>query len=169
MARWILWLAGVGCAASLASAPAAAAPTQSATVKASVVKPLVLTWMQDFTLGDILLKPGTWTGATVSLSRTGAFSCPNSNVTCSGIVRVARYQVTGSNNQIVRVSAPNVTLINQSDSSKRLTLTVDNPGTVTIPNSGQPGVIFGLGGSIVLASTTAEGVYAGTFNVTVDY
>jgi hypothetical protein len=157
------------CAASLASAPAAAAPSQSAIVKASVVKPLVLTWVQDFTLGDILLKPGTWTGATVSLSRTGTFSCANANVTCSGTVRVAKYQVTGSNNQIVRISAPNVTLINQSDSSKRLTLTVDNPGTVTIPNSGQPGVTFALGGSIALASTTAEGVYAGTFNVTVDY
>jgi hypothetical protein len=30
-------------------------------------------------------------------------------------------------------------------------------------------VTFALGGSIALASTTAEGVYAGTFNVTVDY
>ena len=157
------------CAASFAVAPAHAAPSQSATVKANVVKPLVLTWVQDFSLGDIVLKPGTWSGATVSLSRTGTFSCTNPNTTCSGLRQVARYRVTGSNNQVVRISAPAITLVNQSDSSKTLTLTIDNPGTITMPNSGQPGVAFALGGSINLSSTTADGVYAGTFNVTVDY
>jgi hypothetical protein len=70
---------------------------------------------------------------------------------------------------VIRISAPSVTLTNQSDSSKRLTLTVDSPGTITMPNSGQQGVIFALGGSINVSSTTADGVYAGTFNVTVDY
>ena len=155
--------------AAIAAAPAAAAPSQSATVKASVVKPLILTWEQDLRLGDILLKPGTWSGATVSISRAGAFSCTNANTTCSGLRQVARYRVVGSNNQVVRISAPSITLVNQSDSSKTLVLTVDSPGSVTMPNSGQQGVAFTLGGSIILNSTTAEGVYAGTFNVTVDY
>ena len=156
-------------AALCAATPAVAAPTQSATVKASVVKPLVLTWEQDLKLGDILLKPGNWSGATVSISRAGVFNCANANTSCSGIRQVARYVVAGSNNQIVRISAPNITLVNQSDSTKTLILTVDSPGTITLPNSGQPGVPFSLGGSINLNSTTAEGVYAGTFNVTVDY
>ena len=156
-------------AAVIAAAPALGAPSQNATVKANVVKPLVLTWVQDFSLGTIALKPGTWSNATVSLSRTGAFTCTNPNVTCSGAVTLARYRVVGSNNQVVRISAPNVTLVNQSDSSKQLTLTVDRPATITMPNSGQQGVVFALGGSINLSSTTADGVYAGTFNVTVDY
>ena len=156
-------------AALCAATPAVAAPTQSATVKASVVKPLVLTWEQDLKLGDILLKPGSWAGATVSISRAGVFNCSNANTSCSGVRQVARYFVAGSNNQIVRISAPNITLVNQSDSTKTLILTVDSPGTITLPNSGQPGVAFSLGGSINLNSTTAEGVYAGTFNVTVDY
>ena len=168
MARWILRIGMMLCTVSFA-APAAAAPSQSATVKATVIKPLVLTWVQDFSLGDIVLKPGTWSGATVSLSRTGVFSCSNPNTTCSGLRQVAQYRVVGSNNQVVRISAPPVTLINQSDSSKSLTLTVDGPGTVTMPNSGQQGVVFALGGSINLSSATADGVYAGTFNVTVDY
>lgn len=156
-------------AAAIAAVPAAAAPSQNATVKANVVKPLVLTWEQDLRLGDILLKPGTWSGATVSISRAGIFSCANANTTCSGMRQVARYRVTGSNNQVVRISAPSITLVNQSDSSKTLTLAVDSPGSVTMPNSGQQGVTFALGGSITVNSTTAEGVYAGTFNVTVDY
>ena len=154
---------------AFAAAPAVAAPSQSATVKASVVKPLVLTWEQNLSLGNILLKPGTWSGATVSISRTGTFSCTNANTTCSGAVAVARYRVVGSNNQVVRISVPNVTLVNQSDSTKTLTLTVDSPGTITMPNSGQQGVAFSLGGSINVSSATADGVYAGTFNVTVDY
>ena len=155
--------------AILAAAPAHGAPSQSATVKASVVKPLVLSWVQDLSLGTIALKPGAWTNATVSLSRTGLFNCSSPNVTCSGPVTVARYRVVGSNNQVVRISAPNVTLVNQSDSSKQLTLTVDRPATITMPNSGQQGVVFDLGGSINVSSSTADGVYAGTFNVTVDY
>ncbi|HET7709155.1 MAG TPA: DUF4402 domain-containing protein [Sphingomicrobium sp.] len=163
------WLAVALCAAMLAAAPADAAPSQSATVKANVVKPLVLTWVQDLSLGTIALKPGSWSNATVSISRTGVFTCANPNVTCSGAVTVARYRVVGSNNQAVRISAPNVTLVNQSDSSKQLTLTVDRPATITMPNSGQQGVVLSLGGSINLSSTTADGVYAGTFNVTVDY
>jgi hypothetical protein len=169
LACWMLRIGALLSVLATLAEPASAAPTQSAAVKASVVKPLVLTWVQDLTLGNILLKPGTWAGAPVSISRAGTFSCANPNTTCSGTVQVARYRVIGSNNQVVRISAPPVTLVNQSDSSKRLTMTVDGPSTVTMPNSGQQGVLISLGGSINLSSTTADGVYAGTFNVTVDY
>lgn len=169
MTGWVLRIGTMLWVLATFAAPASAAPTQSAAVKANVVKPLVLTWVQDLSLGNILLKPGTWSGATVSISRTGAVSCTDPNTTCSGTMQVARYRMIGSNNQVVRISAPSVTLVNQSDSSKSLTMTVDSPGTITLPNSGQQGVIFSLGGSIDLASDTAEGVYAGTFNVTVDY
>jgi hypothetical protein len=82
---------------------------------------------------------------------------------------VATYNVTGSTNQTARVTAPNVTLVNQNDPTKTLTLVVDSPGTVTIPNAGKKGVDFSLGGAIVLSSSTAGGTYSGTFNVTVDY
>jgi hypothetical protein len=152
-----------------AAAPARAAPGTVATVNATVVKPLTLTWLQDLDLGTIVLSNGTWAGATVGISRAGAFSCSSANVTCSGATKVAKYNVTGTNGQIVRISAPNVTLVNQSDPTKSLTLVVDNPGSVTMPNSGNKGVDFPLGGSIALSSSTAGGVYAGTFNVTVDY
>ncbi|HKX92724.1 MAG TPA: DUF4402 domain-containing protein [Sphingomicrobium sp.] len=155
-------------AAALAAAPAHAA-NKSAAVSAKVVKPLTLKWVQNLDLGTIVLGPGTWSNATVGITRTGLFSCANSNVTCSGTTQVATYNVAGSNNQTARISAPNVTLVNQNDPSKTLTLVVDNPGTVFIPNSGNPGVNFSLGGSITLSSSTAGGVYVGTFNVTVDY
>jgi hypothetical protein len=95
--------------------------------------------------------------------------CTNANLVCSGATIVAQYNLQGSNQQTVRISAPNVTLTNQSDSSRTLTLVTDAPATVYLTNSGAPGVNFSIGGSITLNSTTAAGTYVGTFNVTVDY
>ena len=156
----------------LLAAPAAAAPTSAtvnATVKASVVKPLTLTALQDLDLGTIVLGGGTWSGATVSISRTGVFSCANANTTCSGVRQVANYRVSGTNKQTVQITAPNATLVNQSDSTKTVTMVMDAPASVALPNSGNPGVNFSVGGSITLSSATAGGQYAGTMNITVDY
>jgi hypothetical protein len=60
-------------------------------------------------------------------------------------------------------------MVNQADPTQTLTLAVDNPGQVTLTSSGEPGVTFGIGGSVTLSSTTPTGNYSGTFNVTVDY
>jgi Domain of unknown function (DUF4402) len=155
--------------AALAAAAPAHAANKIAPVSANVVKPLILSWLQNLDLGTIVLGPGTWAGATVAITRAGAFSCVNANVTCSGATQVARYNVSGTNNQTVRISAPNVTLTNQSDPTRTLTLVVDNPGSVVLTNSGPPGTNFSLGGSVTVSSSTAGGNYVGTFNVTVDY
>lgn len=154
---------------ALGAAAPARAVSQTAKVSAKVVKPLTIRWVQDLDLGTITLGSGNWSNATVAITRGGLFSCTSTNVTCSGATAVAIYNIVGSNNQPVRVSAPNVTLVNQADPTKTLTLVVDGPGTVTIPNSGNRGVDVSLGGSITLGSTTISGVYSGTFNVTVDY
>jgi hypothetical protein len=153
----------------LSGAAPARGATQVTQVNANVLKPLILTWLQNLDLGTITLAPGTWSGATVAITRAGGFSCANANLTCTGATQVARYNVSGTNNTNVKITAPNVTLVNQSDATKTLTLVVDNPGSVVLTNSGPPGTNFSLGGSIALSSTTAGGLYVGTFNVTVDY
>ena len=158
----------LGCAAALLGTAASAA-TQTAQVKASVLKPLSLVSVQDLNLGILLLKPGTWGATTVGISRAGVFSCPGPNVTCSGTRQIAIYNVTGSNSQPVRIVVPNVILTNQMDATKKLTLVVDSPGTVSLPNSGNKGTNFQLGGSISVSSSTASGIYVGTFAVTADY
>jgi hypothetical protein len=154
---------------AMCGAMPAAATTQNASVTANIVKPLSLSSLQSFDLGTITLVPGTWTGATVGISRAGVFNCANANLVCTGATQVATYNVTGTNNQTVRISAPDVTLTNQADVTKTLTLVVDNPGTLTLPSSGTKGQNFALGGSITLNSTAASGTYQGTFAVTVDY
>ena len=157
-------------ALALTATPAlAVGPNQNATATARVVKPLTLTWVRDLDLGTIVLGSGTWAGANVGISRTGVFSCANTNTTCSGATQTAQYKITGTNNQVVTVNAPNVTLTNQNDGVSTLVMTTDSPGTVNLGNSGSSGLTFDLGGQITVASTTPDGTYFGTFNVTVNY
>jgi len=146
-----------------------ATPTQQATATARVVKPLTIAWKQDLDLGTIVLGSGVWAGADVGISSAKAFSCTNTNVTCSGTPKTAEYTVTGTNNQVVTINASDVTLTNQNDNTQTLLLTVDNPGTVNLGNSGAAGLVFDLGGKVTVASTTVDGTYSGTFAVTVNY
>ena len=166
-------LAALAATALVATPALAVGPTNgNATATARIVKPLKLEWAQDLNLGTILMSgAGNWSGATIAISRTGAFTCTNTNVTCDGATtaRVAKYKVTGTNNQTVTITAPNLMLTNTTDLTKSLLLTVDNPGTFALGNSGSSGIEFALGGSITIGSTTTDGLYIGTMNVTVDY
>ncbi len=166
-------LVATAAAISLTATPALAAPVgpsdRNATATARIIKPLTLTWVQDLDLGTILLGAGAWTGAVVAIDSDGVFSCTNTNVTCSGATQVAMYNVTGTNNQTVTISAPDITLTNANDPTQMLVMSVDNPGSVLLGNSGAAGVDFSLGGSITVDSTTVDGVYSGDFDVTVDY
>ena len=155
------------CAVGTGSAAPAASVT--APVTANNVKPLEISKLQDLDFGSVTLGPGVWSNATVSLSQAGVLGCTNANLTCTGATTVASYNVQGSKQQVVHISAPNVTLVNQSDSSRTLTLATDAPATLTLTNSGFPGSNFSVGGSVTLDATTAAGTYVGTLNVTVDY
>ena len=148
---------------------AAFAATVMASVTANPIKPLLLTKLQDLDLGTVTIGPGAWSNASVSISQGGAFSCANVNIVCAGATKVAQYNVQGSNKQTVQISAPSVTLVNQNDATKTLTLVTDAPANVVLTSSGIPGVNFSIGGAVALSSTTAAGTYVGTFNVTVDY
>ena len=141
----------------------------TASVNATPVKPLLLTKVQDLDLGSVTLGAGAWSGATVSISQDGVLSCANANIVCAGAVLPAKYNIQGSNQQTVNISAPNVTMVNQNDSSQTLTLVTDAPASVLLTNSGFPGKDFKIGGSVTLNSSTGAGTYVGTFNVTVDY
>ena len=151
-----------------ALAPAANAASVTAQAKAKVLKPLTISSLQDLDLGTVTLGPGNWSGATITLSRAGVLTCAGS-VICSGATQVAEYKVTGSNKQTVVINAPDVTLVNQDNATKTLTLIVDAPETVLLTNSGPVGTTFPIGGSISVDSTTADGEYLGTFEVTAEY
>ncbi len=167
-------LAASVAALTLTATPAAAAGpasnSRNATATARIVKPLVLTWVQDMDFGTILQSgAGTWAGALVRVKQDGSLVCTNANVTCSGPTAQARYNVSGTNNQRVYITAPNFDMTNANDGTK-LNVAVDKGlGYVDLANSGNAGQNFDLGGQISIDSSTTGGVYTGTFNVTVDY
>jgi len=87
---------------------------------------------------------------------------------CSGTTSNAQYTLTGTIDQVVTVNTlPTLTLTNQADNTKTLTMNVDAPANVNLGSSGT--TALPVGGNISLDSTTADGVYQGTFAVTVNY
>jgi hypothetical protein len=144
-------------------------PTTQATATARIVQPLTLDSVQNLDLGTIVLAAsGTYTD-TVGITQGGVFSC-GANVTCSGTTQTARYAATGTQGQTLTVSgSATIPLVNQTQTSSDLTLTVAYPaaGSVILDSTGN--VTFDIGGSIQVSDTTADGVYTGTFDVTADY
>jgi len=132
---------------------------------AKIVKSLTLTAKQSLDFGTITLSgtPGT---LTVGISMAGTLSCPT-GATCAGAARPAILNVQGSNGQVVRITVPNVDLVNTIDGST-IPFTPEAPATVTLTNSGSPGKDFNVGGSIAVPST-ADGTYSGNVEVTVEY
>ena len=157
-------------ALTLASTPAFAAPTGSsnapATAHAKIVKPLSLESVANMEFGDITLQ-----GAGVAtMDNAGAINCTG-GLTCAASGTPAEYTVRGTNNQVVYITKPNVTLTNTVNPGTPLTLILNGhgPTQTLLPNSGQNGVNFKLGGEISIADNTLEGDYNGTLAVTVDY
>lgn len=156
-------------ALALISAPAnAVAPAAQATASAKIYRPLTISLVQNLDFGTIVLAgPGAWSGEVVSMSQAGAVTCGGgTNLTCSGSPQPAKYHLVGTNNAIVTVSSPGFNLTGPGT----LAFTPNAPATVNLGAAGATtGVDFGIGGSITLASTTPDGVYSGTFNVTANY
>ena len=160
-------LAASVAALTLTSAPAAAAPTgssNSATATARIVKPLTLTRTSHMNFGDIVVQDA----GVATLAMGGALSCTG-GLTCAATGTPAAYLVTGTNNQVVTVTAPDVTLTNTANPGTPLTLDLNAPTSVTLPNSGTSGQNFSVGGSISVAASTKDGTYTGDLAVTVDY
>ena len=153
--------------ALLATPALAVSPATQATATARIFKPLQISFQQNLDFGTLVLAgAGTWSGQVISMDQAGVLSGCGSNVTCSGTPLPARYKLIGTNNAIVTISCPAFNLTGPGT----LAFTPNAPATVNLGASGSTtGVIFGIGGSITLASSTPDGVYTGTFSVTADY
>jgi hypothetical protein len=166
----LLIVAGAASALALTSAPAfAVSPTTQATATARIVQPLTLDSVRNLDLGTIVLSGTAPYTDTVAITQAGVFSC-GANVTCSGTTQTAQYTATGTQGQTLTVAGSGtIPLVNQTQVSPNLTLTVAYPtaGSVVLDSAGT--VTFDIGGSIQVSDTTADGVYQGTFDVTADY
>ena len=165
-------VAATAAAVAVTAAPAAAAPVgvttgAKPTANARIIKPLALTRVRDLDFGTIVMNTVASGGETVALTAGGGFTCGSGGLACSGTNQTARYNVRGTNNQVVVVAATNVTLNGSNGGS--LTFVPAVPGNVTLTSSGAPGNDFDVGGSITIVPGTIDGVYIGDMEVTVDY
>jgi hypothetical protein len=133
------------------------------------MKPLQLVGTQDLDFGTLVIS-GSGTQV-MHVDQTGAITGCGAVITCSGTAQTAVYNVKGTPNATVTVAvASPVTLTNANDGTT-LDLTPDAPATVALDtNSASTGDNFNIGGSITIDSAaTTDGVYSGTFAVSVDY
>lgn len=173
-----LFLAAAAMAAVTAATPAFAQATTpvGATTKPStnarLIKPLTLERVTDLNFGTIVM--GTLANPeTVSIAAaagTPAIVCGSSGqLACSGARSAAQYRVTGTQGQTVNVTSVQATYPLTGSNGGTLTFTPSFPSTVQVDNSGNPGKLFEVGGSIVVSPTTPDGVYTGSIDIQVAY
>jgi hypothetical protein len=160
----------IGAAAAVLATPAVAvSPATQATATAKIFKPLTIESIQNLDFGVIVLTGPSFSGEVVSIDQAGALTCgsnPGVLLTCSGAPQAAQYKLVGTNNATVTISSPGFNMTGPGT----LAFTPNAPATVNLgPNGSTTGYTFAIGGSITLASTTPDGVYTGTFQVTADY
>ena len=169
MKRSFLKAATVALLPLIATPAAAVSPAVQATATARIFKPLTISRVQDLDFGTIVLTGTSFTNEVLSISQAGALTCgsnPGVLLTCTGANQPAKYKLVGTNNATVTISSPGFNLTGPST----LAFTPNAPATVNLGSTGSTtGVIFSIGGSITLSSTTPDGVYTGTFVVTADY
>ena len=166
----IFLTAGALAALALVSTPAAAvSPSAQANATAKIYKPLTISKTSDLNFGTIVLAGAAFANETVTVTTAGTVTCGSGggNVTCGGTPTAAQFHLVGSTTAAVTVNAPSFNLTGPS------TLSVTPSSLTQSVNLGATGNTAGidvpLGGSIVLASTTPDGVYTGTWTVTADY
>jgi hypothetical protein len=161
---------GAGFLALMASPAAAQTSTTGpkATATVNVQKPLQLTALRDMQFGTVLV--GTFTGTqNVTIATSGRTCGSGSGLTCSGAFSTAQYRLIGTNNQIALISSPTPTVTLSNGAGGTLALTLSFPASLSIDNSGNPGRLFEVGGTLGFTSTMPDGIYTGTIDIQVAY
>lgn len=150
---------------ALVSAPIAANAAQiTANMSANIVKPVQLTKVQDMDYGTLLVSNYTGT-RNVVMTRAGAVTCPV-EITCSGATKEARFNIQGTNKMVVGITVTSGGLVNGSST---IPFTPDVVRSVTMPNSGAPGIDVDIGGTLTVDGAVPGGLYTGTLTITADY
>jgi hypothetical protein len=165
-------------AALLTVAIAAPAMAQSASTTGSgsitVIRPLTITKNADLHFGTVV-RPATGSGS-VTVSAAGARSVAGGVVGLSSgdTPQAAQFTVDGEGGQSISVTIPGTFSI--ANGSDTLTVTTSNnlsgsAAAQTLSNAlGSAGsLVFKVGGSVPVLSTSPTGVYTGTFTVSAAY
>lgn len=182
IARFLPLLAA---AAMVAAPQASSAASVTAVVSAKIVKPLNLSGGGTIQLGTIVTpSTSTYAGTFVvqpAATQTGTY-CP-ATFACSGTPAAAMFNIQGQNNTPLTIVIPRTITLTQTDyggsgAAPTLTMTTSNSlfannatgnYTMTLPNSGAPGLDFYIGGSLDVNQSSPGGSFSGTIDLTAEY
>ena len=145
--------------AAFASTGAQAA-TATATARAQILQQLTVTRVADLDYATIV------TGAaasTVIVTPAGARTC-GAGLVCTGTATAANFSVVGTIGQVATVSVPAAVTLTSGANTMASTL-VSSTALMTLAATNN----FTVGGTLSVGANQADGAYAGTFTVTVNY
>lgn len=156
----------VTAATALFAAPAMAANSDSKpfTARAVILKPLTLTNVTDLDFGTITMGAAL-ASSSVSVNQAGTRTC-GTNLSCSGTPTAADFTVAGVALQTLDVDVVAPATLDDAFGNS-VAFSASGPATVTLIADGTG--TFSVGGSITVASTTADGAYSADVDVTVSY
>ncbi len=174
----IIFFAIILIAAFSSTVMAQTSATTSASAGSKLIVPMTITKTSDLHFGTINLLTGA--GGTVTLpsnSTTREFSSGVAASTVAPLPTNAAYDVTGTMSTTYALTLPSTITVTEtvgstatmtiSDLTARFNGASADAVTSTLSATGTDN--FTVGGKLTVAASQVAGVYAGTFDVTVDY
>jgi hypothetical protein len=153
------------------AAPAAlhaAAPARNATGTANLLLPRAVTKLDDMDFGFVTV---TTAGTAILNSSTDAITATGGVLFAGGSPHAARFRVLSPSKTVVHVRLPSraVTLTRAGGTETMSVDTWTMNGAATRNVVAKQAFEFKVGGTLRVGANQVEGVYTGTFAVTVDY
>ncbi|MDZ7588713.1 MAG: DUF4402 domain-containing protein [Parasphingorhabdus sp.] len=150
-------------ATGMFGATAASAATATADAKANILQQVTVTKTADLDFATIVSGAAS---STVAVSPLGVRTC-GVGLVCSGTATAAGFNITGTTGTTVTLASDANVTLNSGANSMVATLNTSSATHVLtgVALTDQ----FTVGGSLAVAANQADGNYAGTFNVTVNY
>lgn len=145
----------------------ARAATQSGAAKAITLRPLSVVKVKDLEFGSII--PGATAGTVVISAATDARTRTGGVTLAGGTVNAAQFLTYGGPLQFVWIQADALPVLTRAGggSMNVTALTLNGP---TFRYLNAAGLLdLRVGGTLAVAANQADGVYTGSFNITVDY
>ncbi len=157
--------------APLSSAASFGAPVgapQPATGQAIILLPTTVTRIDDLDFGKL---SATAAGTAILNPASGAVTTTGGVLFQGGTPQAARFIATSPSKNVVKIQLPNkaTTLTRVGGTETMLLDTWNINGALTRTVVAREQFEFKVGGTLHIAANQVEGVYTGTFNVTVNY
>lgn len=158
-------------AAAVLARPGVAAPTASPTrpaAQAALMRPLTLTKLADMDFGYL----GVTTAGTAIIDPvTNTLAVTGGVIRLGGSPRAARFAGATSSSAVVNIKIPNntvlLTRVGGTETIQLNAFTLDGQSKRTMARAGV--FEFAVGATLRPAASQLEGVYTGTFEVTIQY